>query len=375
MKVNIGWVDLLRIIACLLVILSHCCDPFVAQFDADRLSFLSGAFTGSLVRPCVPLFAMMTGVLLLPVQTSMADFYRKRIGRIVIPLAFWSMMLPVLFFIYLNYINPASGNPSLLPGDHTLQTSLQKLYTFIFNFNFDTIPLWYLYMLIGLYLIMPVISAWLNTAGRQDIRLFLYIWGITLVLPYIKMAAPLLGYKGNYGNMGLLGICDWNSYGTFYYFSGFIGYLVLAYYLVKYPLTWSRRRMLAICIPMFTAGYLITSLGFVLTQRYFPANYANLEIVWYFAGINVFMMTFPVFVLVQRMNIPASPVLSRLASLTFGIYLCHFVFVQIGYDIFGSMETLPVIVRLLAIAGFSVLVSYLIARIMSASRITRRFVS
>ena len=85
-KEHLGWIDLLRVLACFLVVLSHCCDPFVAQFDADRSAFLTGMFTGSTVRCCVPLFVMMTGVLLLPVQTGMSAFYRKRIGRIALPL-------------------------------------------------------------------------------------------------------------------------------------------------------------------------------------------------------------------------------------------------------------------------------------------------
>lgn len=50
-------------------------------------------------------------------------------------------------------------------------------------------------------------------------------------------------FRINYSNMPEdridLGNCDWNIYGRFYYFSGFIGYLLLAYYLVKYPLNWS----------------------------------------------------------------------------------------------------------------------------------------
>ena len=62
---HIGWVDLLRVLACFLVVFAHCCDPFVGQLDADRGAFLTGAFAGSLVRCSVPLFVMMTGVLLL----------------------------------------------------------------------------------------------------------------------------------------------------------------------------------------------------------------------------------------------------------------------------------------------------------------------
>ncbi|WP_165040892.1 acyltransferase [Dysgonomonas sp. ZJ709] len=372
---SIGWIDLLRIIACFLVVLSHCCDPFVAQFETDRNSFLTGVSIGSLVRCCVPLFVMMTGVLLFPVRIGMLDFYKKRIGRIVVPLIFWSIVLPILFFIYLNFINPSTANPSIMMDGYTLKATLSKLYTFIFNFNFDTIPLWYLYMLIGLYLVIPILGVWLQQATKKEIKLFLFVWGISLVLPYLKMAAPFLGYTGNFGNMGLLGICDWNDYGTFYYVSGFIGYLVLAYYLVKHPISWSWKKTLSITIPMFLIGFLITFLGFIQTQKYFPGNYANLEIVWYFAGINVFMMTFPVFVIVQKIKVPSSARLSRVASLTFGVYLCHFVFVQVAYDLFEMVHSLPAFVRIIGMACSSFLISYLIVRAMACFKLTRRFIA
>lgn len=372
-KENIGWIDLLRILACFLVVFSHCCDPFVAQFDNDRTSFLTGVWMGSLVRPCVPLFVMMTGVLLFPIRISLGDFYRKRIGRILIPLAFWSVVLPLLFFGYLNFINPASHNPAIPADTHTWADTVNKIYTFIFNFNFDTTPLWYLYMLIGLYLVMPVFSCWMEQASAKDMRKILYVWGISLVLPYLKMVAPVLGYTGNYGNMGIWGVCDWNPYGSLYYFSGFIGYLVLAHYLVKYPLAWSWKKTWAILLPLFITGYLITAGGFILTQEYFPGNYANLEIIWYFSGINVFMMTFPLFVIIQKTNIASSPLLRRVASATFGIYLCHFLFVQIAYDVFET-EVLPIPVRMLCAACSAFLVSYLLTKALAALPLTRRTV-
>ena len=74
---NIGWIDLLRVIACFFVVFSHCCDAFIGQFDANRESFLTGTFLGSLMRPCVPIFVMMTGVLLFPVRTDMGTFYKN----------------------------------------------------------------------------------------------------------------------------------------------------------------------------------------------------------------------------------------------------------------------------------------------------------
>lgn len=369
---NIGWIDTLRVTACFMVVLAHCCDPFVAQFNANPQAFLTGVFTGSLMRPCVPLFVMMTAVLLLPIEkgTTIDRFYTKRIGRLIKPLVFWSMALPLMTYAYFNYIGNNTANAQLSVADYTPETLLSRLYTFVFNFNFDTTPLWYLYMLAGIYIIMPILNSWLVQATQKEIRTILYIWGITLFLPYIKMLAPTMGFAGNYGNMGLLGECDWNIYGTFYYMSGFIGYIILTYYLKTYPLQWSNRKMAAICIPMFVVGYIITSVGFVVTNSYFPGNYAYLEILWYFTGINVFMMTFPIFVAAQRINGTPHPVLSNIAKLTFGVYLCHFAFTFVSYDIY-DIPALPYIVRIILAAITTFAVSIALVWVMSRFRQTR----
>lgn len=375
-KENIGWIDVLRISACFLVVFAHCCDPFVACFNADYGAFLQGSALGSAVRCCVPLFVMMTGVLLFPVHDSMGAFYKKRIGRILVPLVFWSLMLPVLYFVYLNYL-VTTDSPTIDMSTFTLEMTLRKMWTFVFNFNYDTTPLWYLYMLVGLYFVIPIFHAWLDRASRGDVKLFLSIWGISLFLPYIKMVAPALGYLGNWGNMDILGVCDWNAFSSFYYVSGFIGYLILAHYLVKYPLQWSWKKTLGISIPMFLTGYAITFGGYLIMQEHFPGNYAYLEIIWLFSGINVFMMTFPVFVCIQKINAPSSPTLSRVASMTFGIYLCHFVFVQMSYDLFEWLlpEEVPAVIRVLCMAIVSFAISYVLVRGLYAYRWTRRFVA
>ena len=375
-KENVGWIDLLRVAACLLVVFSHSCDPFVAHFDTNREMFVTGVFAGSFVRPCVPLFAMMTAVLLLPIRpgTTVNEFYKKRIGRIIKPLVFWSLALPLMAFCYFTVISPDTTNPQLSVGDYTTATLVQRLYTFLFNFNFDTTPLWYLYMLIGLYLIMPIISSWLAQSSQKEIKTVLYIWGATLFLPYIKMVAPMLGYAGNYGHTGLLGECDWNVYGTFYYVSGFIGYLILAYYLKRYPLDWSWKKMALICLPMFAVGYTVTSVGYIITNNYFPGNYAYLEILWYFTGINVFMMTFPIFVAVQKLNVKSRKWLSQAAKLTFGVYLCHFTFTFLSYDLY-NVSSLPYVIRILLAAVTTAAISFLLVWVLSRFRLTKVFVS
>lgn len=372
---RIAWIDVLRVTACFLVVLAHCCDPAVAIFDINNPGFVQGCAIGSAVRCSVPLFVMMTAVLLFPVKENYAAFCRKRVGRLLLPLVFWSLALPLMYYIYFA-VAGATSSPSVDMSAFTGQMTLKKMATFVFNFNYDTTPLWYLYMLIGIYFIMPVVSAWLQQASRRDIKHLLYVWGFTLLLPYVRMVAPALGYMGNYGNMGLWGECDWNAYGTFYYVSGFLGYIVLAHYLVRYPLQWSRRKLLAVGVPMFLAGYAITFVGYLVMNEYYPGNYAYLEILWLFTGINVFMMTFPVFVAVQRINIAPNALLSRMASLTFGIYLCHFVFVQMGYDLYASLlpAATPMTVRILLCAVTAFLVSAGVVWLFSLNRFTSRFV-
>lgn len=211
----------------------------------------------------------------------------------------------------------------------------------------------------------------MNTVQRgfeKDVQYFLGLWFVSLCLPYIALLAPYLGYKGD----GLLGFCMWNNFGMLYYFSGFLGYVVLAYYLKKYPLDWSISKRWFIGIPMFVIGYLSAALGYIYASLNFPGEWNIIEIPWYFYGINTFLMTFPVYILMQKVRIRPSILLTRIASLTFGIFLCHFVFVQIGYDFVYTFipPSAPVQVILTAIVAF--LLSTFVIWVMSLNKLTRR---
>ena len=53
---------------------------------------LWGAIYGSVLRPCVPLFVMITGALLLPVKGDASTFYKKRIPRVFYPFLIWLVL-------------------------------------------------------------------------------------------------------------------------------------------------------------------------------------------------------------------------------------------------------------------------------------------
>lgn len=122
---HIAWVDFLRILACFLVVLAHCCDPFVGSFDGS-FNFKSAVFWGSLVRPCVPLFAMISGVLLFPVTLEMGAFYSRRLKRVVVPLIVWSLALPLLYFGYFA-AGVQTASPNIVMDTYTWSATVGKL--------------------------------------------------------------------------------------------------------------------------------------------------------------------------------------------------------------------------------------------------------
>ena len=317
---NIVWIDLLRITACFIVVFAHCCDPFVANFDNNSNIFLTGVFCGSLTRPCVPLFVMITGVLLLPLKSDerLDTFYKKRIKRILPPLIFWSLALPLMAFCYFAYINPQTANPQVADMSYTQESLLQRLSTFIFNFNFDTTPLWYLYMLIGLYLFMPFFSAWVEKRDSSLSKIYIILWGVSLLLPYISVAVSPF----------IFGACHWNAYGTFHYFAGFTGFMLLGHLMAKGN-AMATRKVVILGTLLYFAGYIVTYTGFsTIAEQYTYAEAPELtQLFWQFCSPNVALMALGVFMIVQRVKVTSPRVQAILASTTkcsFGAYLMHY---------------------------------------------------
>lgn len=188
--------DIIRILACCMVVLMHSPIPS-ADAPGPFLTALS-----YLTAPCIGLFFMVSGALLLPVKTDYPTFLRRRFGKIAVPTIVWSLIY-IALKIYdseseINLLQTLASIPFAPQGNGVL---------------------WFMYTLAGLYLLAPIISPWLETARRQDLQLALGLWGVTLCYPLLRMWVDV-----NSGDTG-----------TLYYFTGYAGYFVLGFYLKKYP--------------------------------------------------------------------------------------------------------------------------------------------
>ena len=323
---HIVWLDVVRFIAMFTVVCCHCTDPFnFYPGTAPNIGEIKlwGAIYGSVLRPCVPLFVMITGALLLPVRGDASTFYKKRIPRVFYPFLIWS----VLYNLFPWITGLLGLNPQIIldffpyAGEEVMQqsfsVSLEYILMIPFNFSILAVHMWYIYLLIGLYLYLPVFSAWVEKASERAKLMFLLAWGVTLLLPYYYQ------FVSNY----LWGTCSWNSFGMLYAFAGFNGYLLLGHYLKN--LEWSLKKTLAIGIPMFAAGYAVTFLGFRHITALPEYTDEMLGLFFTYCSLNVVMMTIPVFMLAKKVKVNSERMKKALANLTvcgFGIYMIHYFF-------------------------------------------------
>lgn len=323
---HIVWLDVVRFIAMFTVVCCHCTDPFnFYPGTAPNIGEIKlwGAIYGAALRPCVPLFVMITGALLLPVRGEASTFYKKRIPRVFYPFLIWSVLYNLFPWItgllglspevILDFF-PYAGEDVMR---QSFAVSLEYILTIPFNFSILAVHMWYIYLLIGLYLYLPVFSAWVEKASERAKLMFLLAWGVTLLLPYYYQFVSVY----------LWGTCSWNSFGMLYAFAGFNGYLLLGHYLRN--LDWSLKKTLAIGIPMFAVGYAVTFFGFRHITALPEYTDEMLELFFTYCSLNVVMMTIPVFMLAKKAKVNSERMRKALANLTvcgFGIYMIHYFF-------------------------------------------------
>ena len=187
---RIVYLDLLKVIAIFLVLANHCIDNVNPAERAEPWYNIWGSFYNTFSRPCVPLFMMVTGILLLPIRMSMGQFYRKRITRVLIPFVIWSVLYNLFPWVTgLLGCEPESIHLFFKWADTSQAWSdaLTNILMIPFNFSPFAIQMWYVYVLIGIYLYLPIFSAWVERSTKQEQRWVLALWFVSMFVPYLRV--------------------------------------------------------------------------------------------------------------------------------------------------------------------------------------------
>lgn len=282
MKKRIIYLDVIRCIACSMIILMHSPSPKAGNSGIILvpLSFLTASGIG--------LFFMVSGALLLPTNLSMNvfDFLKPRIKKIVFPTLFWSLICIIIKY-FQNEITILKVGESLL----SIPFSAQGHGIF-----------WFMYTLTGLYLIAPIISPFLRKSTKKELLFYLIIWAITLCYPWLKLL-----FKINDSTTGLL-----------YYFTGYSGYFILGYYLHRF------HRNIPYLVSII---FIVFPFICLMTYKALECKGSILDLFWYLS-IFVVIMCIGWFGLVQKISIKLekhSKFLTEFSNCSFGIYLMHII--------------------------------------------------
>lgn len=365
---RVVWVDWLRVAACFMVLIVHATEPFYLGGDGSQIltevDAYWASFFDSFVRACVPLFIVASSYLQFPLHYSSGEFFRRRTVRVLVPFLLWTAVYAF-----------AWGNPS------------ENFQNLLFNFNYSAGHLWFVYMLIGVYLLMPLLSPWAERVGKRELQFYLAICAFTTLIPIIRD-----WYSGGgenltviYGVSGLprpaltplWGEASWNTYGTFYYLSGFIGYLLLGLYLRRFVGELSWKKSLAIAIPCYLAGFAISFGGFLWRVfescgGEFPATGLVEKAVWWETTwcndtIGVVLMTVALLLLFKKIKCNGNfyqKVLLPVSKASYGIYLLHLLllvpisgavreWLGVGLDGKLGIWTTPVEIIVAGVLGFA----------------------
>jgi surface polysaccharide O-acyltransferase-like enzyme len=287
---NIDWINSLRLIALFAVIVLHISAIPLGQYGHVPINtWLTADFYNALVRFAVPVFVMITGALTLHREYELGSFLKKRLSRVVVPFLFWSLV----------YVWYSWYNEELVFSTDAWTSVKQVLHQLKYGSSYH---LWYVYMLIGLYFFIPIISKFVRNATKREIEYFLAMWMITMII-----TQPL--------------ISRFNPQVDIHYFAGYAGYLVLGHYLTfnvnysKRLVMWMRVLFIALLIIITGGTYLLYKYTNLITILYEPI------------GPAIVLLASSVFLLGRftKLQLPAFLLKAKdfACEYNYGIYLSH----------------------------------------------------
>ena len=288
---RIAYFDFLNIAACFCVICMH--TNGIVHTYSDTLAWKQALIVETLAYWAVPVFFMLSGATLMNYRSkyTTADYFKKRIFRILIPYLIWSVISAVL--------------------NHRLPFEIGWR-AFIENFVYGKADnvYWFFIPLFSVYLAMPVISL------LKDNRRIL--WYMVLVSFVLTSVAPVLFRVAK---------ISWNGSLNMPVMGGYLLYTVLGYLLSTEDIPRRKR----------TAIYILGLFSVIL--RYFGTWFLSerdQEINKMFFGYTDFYAVFlsvSVFLIfkvagAERIleNHPkTASAISKISGCSFGIYLMHMI--------------------------------------------------
>jgi surface polysaccharide O-acyltransferase-like enzyme len=290
-KQRLSWVDLIRVVAIIGVLLIHSASRPWNIWGKIPVEWwqISNIYT-SMVVVSVPLFFMLSGALLLGKVEPYSIYFPKRVQKLVIPWLVWS----IIFLFWQDYY----------ADKHLTVLSAAKMFI---NGN-AYFHLWFIYWLMGIYLIMPLIRLLVAGSTRNDLIYFVGLWFVIGgVLPFVLDISNI--------KIGIIALPQ---------ATGYLGYTLLGYLLRDFI---TSRKGVVITFLIYTSTTAIVAVGTYLVTL--QAGKLDQSMSRYLTPV-VMIQSVSAFIILRTIgerlsNAPlrARNLLRIISDASFGMYLIH----------------------------------------------------
>lgn len=285
MQQQIHYISALRILATFLVILIHASTGYLNVFHAHSFDWNYANLLNSFSRFCVPLFVLISGALLLQKREEPLLFYKKRMSRILWPFLFWLLVYLVYYFYRYTQLD-------VLPLSRIIEISIDKL------LHGPSAHLWFLYMIVGLYLAVPFLQILVHEVSDKTLLLFIALW----------FASLFMLEKSLYAYVPKIDLT---------FFSGYVGYMLLGYFLATRSVQIPNVVLLIIMVAIGLGNSCGTWFLSQAADRYTPTLYN------YLGPTNAVLASAVFLVFKNSVQQPLPRPLQWIDQHSFGIYLVH----------------------------------------------------
>lgn len=338
-KKRVEYFDVLRTIACIAVVIIHISGEYL-KYNANTLNFWVGNVFDSIVRLAVPVFVMISGALMLDEEYEFTiKKLKKHIIKMLIFFSVWSCGYAVIYEI----INPIMSHDDI---------SAKRIISALLRGHYH---LWFVYMIIGLYLILPILRLFIKKCNKKYIEYFLLL---SLIFTFLL---PQIAAVGMYYNPFFKVLHEVLNTLNLRFVGGYTAYFVLGWYLNNFELKNK------------STVYFFGIVGLVITiggTYIFTLSFNENSIFYNNLYVNVLAQAVALFVLVKSAVKPHAKekkISKFIAKHSLGIYAIHAFLVSVLYKVFekiGISNALIVIpVSFVAVFGISLFASFIMSKI------------
>lgn len=290
--------DVLRIVSAFSIVMLHVSGAFITDNPVGSTGFRIANFLNSINRFGVPIFVMLSGAIFLSEsrQTSVRRLWQKNILRMLVIYGVWS-------FAYYVY---------------------QSLYWWKFDFwkygivrtitgcVYASEHFWFLFMIVGLYALVPFLRTWLHHADKKELDYFTMLF---FIFQICRTTITILIDKSLVDKI--------SDMFKIWELSWYLGYFVLGYILVHYGISARIKKLLYALVPVGIVVNFAVSDHMSIKQGMYTAG------IYDSFGVFTFIHSVALFVFVndwfQKRHIKenAKRLCTEMALNTLGIYLMH----------------------------------------------------